>query len=71
MIENLAQAPHYSANQVYFFAVIALLGAITSVTSSRRAKSNGKKGLSLLLKICAGILVACGAILIVGQATFG
>jgi hypothetical protein len=71
MIENIAQTQHHSANQVYFIAAVALLGAVTSTASSRRAKANGKGGLSLLLKVCAGILIACGAVLVVGQAALG
>ena len=71
MIHNLAAAQDYSAGQVYFIGVIALVAALASVSSGHRAKSNGRNGLSLLLRTCAGILIACGVILIVGQTAFG
>ena len=71
MIHNLAATQDHSAAQVYFIAVIALLAALASVSSGRQAKANGRNSLSLVLRICAGILIACGVILIVGQTAFG
>ncbi|MHA6762896.1 hypothetical protein [Streptacidiphilus sp. PAMC 29251] len=71
MIEYLAATQSLSASRVYFFAAVALLGALGSLHLARTAEASGAKApVRLLLKSCAWILLICGVVLVAGEIAF-